>query len=88
MNGKNKKQKGAIRVKSETIIGLIAIIALVAVAMCTGYAETTSATSESEPALAPGYKWYHDDEFNFKIGYPESWTVTPTEEKNHIYWVV
>lgn len=67
---------------NKSIIGLIAIVAIVAVGMCTGYAETTSATSESEPALAPGYKWYQDDEFRFKIAYPESWTVTPMEEKD------
>jgi len=62
--------------ENETIVGLIAIVAIVAVGVCTGYVETTSATPESELALAPGYKWYQDDEFSYKIGYPENWEKT------------
>lgn len=27
----------------------------------------------TEPVLAPGYTWYHDEEFGYKIGYPENW---------------
>jgi len=26
------------------------------------------------------YKWYHNDEFGYKIGYPENWTIVPKEE--------
>ena len=31
------------------------------------------ATTEPLPTLAAGYKWYHDDEFNYAISYPEGW---------------
>lgn len=31
------------------------------------------ATTELLPTLAAGYKWYHDDEFNYAISYPEGW---------------
>jgi hypothetical protein len=27
----------------------------------------------TEPVLAPGYTWYHDEEFGYKIAYPENW---------------
>jgi len=30
-------------------------------------------SSSTEPVLAPGYKWYHDEEFGYKIAYPENW---------------
>jgi len=32
------------------------------------------------PTLPEGYNWYHNDEFGYKIAYPESWTVVPQEQ--------
>jgi len=58
--------------KSKTIAGLIAIAAIVALGTVT--------TLAAEPTLPPGYTWYEDKEFKFKIAYPEGWTVTPKEE--------
>jgi PGF-CTERM protein len=49
--------------KSKTIAGLIAIVAIVALG--------TVPTLAAEPTLPPGYTWYEDEEFKFKIGYPE-----------------
>jgi PGF-CTERM protein len=58
--------------KKKIIVGLIAIVAIVALG--------TVPTLAAEPTLPPGYTWYEDEEFKFKIGYPEGWTVTPKEE--------
>ncbi|MCW7078558.1 MAG: right-handed parallel beta-helix repeat-containing protein [Canidatus Methanoxibalbensis ujae] len=58
-------------IKSETA-GLIAL----AVIMALG----TVAILAAESTLPPGYTWYEDEEFKFKIGYPEGWTVTPKEK--------
>jgi len=58
--------------QSKTIAGLIAIAAIVALGTVT--------TLAAEPTLPPGYTWYEDKEFKFKIAYPEGWTVTPKEE--------
>jgi PGF-CTERM protein len=66
--------------KKKIIVGLIAIVAIVAVALSTNLVAITVVTSAEEPALPPGYTWYEDEEFKFKIGYPEGWTVTPKEE--------
>lgn len=33
--------------------------------------QTPSPTAE--PVLSPGYAWYHDEEFGYKIAYPENW---------------
>jgi PGF-CTERM protein len=53
--------------KSGTIAGLIAIVAVVALGTVT--------TLAAEPTLPPGYTWYEGEEFKFKIGYPEGWTA-------------
>ena len=66
--------------RNETIANLIAIIAIAIVLLCPGLVATASTTPASEPTLPPGYTWYHDEEFSFKIGYPEDWTIVPTEE--------
>jgi PGF-CTERM protein len=58
--------------KKEIIVGLIAIVAIVALG--------TVPTLAAEPTLPPGYTWYEDEEFKFKIGYPENWTAVPKEE--------
>jgi len=58
--------------KKKIIAGLIAIVAIVALG--------TVPILAAEPTLPPGYTWYEDEEFKFKIGYPEGWTVTPKEE--------
>ncbi len=58
-------------IKRETA-GLIAIAAIVALG--------TVAILAAESTLPPGYTWYEDEEFKFKIGYPEGWTVTPKEK--------
>jgi len=36
-----------------------------------GPEQTPSPTAE--PVLSPGYAWYHDEEFGYKIAYPENW---------------
>ena len=47
-------------------------------------AEST-AESEQNPSLtavpifAQNYKWYHNDEFNYKISYPDNWTMVSQE---------
>jgi len=58
--------------RSKTIAGLIVIVAIVTLG--------TVPIVTAEPTLPPGYTWYEDEEFKFKIGYPEGWTVTPKEE--------
>ena len=58
-------------IKSKTA-GLIAIAAIMALG--------TVAILAAESTLPPGYTWYEDEEFKFKIGYPEGWTVTPKEK--------
>jgi hypothetical protein len=58
--------------KSKTLACLLAIVAIVALGIVPVYA--------SEPKLPPGYTWYEDEEFNYKIGYPEDWTIVPKEE--------
>lgn len=58
--------------KSKALACLLAIAAIVALG--------TVPVLAAEPTLPPGYTWYEDEEFKFKIGYPEGWTVTPKEE--------
>ena len=58
--------------KSWTIAGIIAIVAVVALGTVT--------TLAAEPTLPPGCTWYEDDEFKFKIGYPETWERMPEEQ--------
>jgi hypothetical protein len=53
--------------KSKTIAGLIAIVAIAAFGTVTMLA--------AEPTLPPGYTWYQNEEFKFKIGYPEGWSM-------------
>jgi len=60
------------KMKSKTIAGLIAIAAIVALGTVTILA--------AETTLPPGYTWYEDEEFKFKIAYPENWTIVPKEE--------
>jgi PGF-CTERM protein len=67
--------------KKKIIAGLIAIVAIVAVVMCTGFAAIPQAIAVSEPTLPSGYNWYYDDEFKFGIGYPEDWELVPEEEE-------
>jgi len=50
--------------KKEDIVGLMAIVAIVALG--------TVPILAAEP-LPPGYTRYEDEEFKFKIGYPEDW---------------
>jgi len=57
--------------KKKIIVGLIAIVAIVALG--------TVPTFAAEPTLPPGYTWYEDEEFKFKIGYPEGWTMPEGE---------
>lgn len=59
--------------KKKIIVGLIAIVAIMVLG--------TVPTLAAEPTLPPGYTWYEDEEFKFKIGYPEDWRVVPEEEK-------
>ncbi len=45
--------------------------------------KTTLATSTPEvtvelPTLEPGYEWYQNDEFGYKIAYPEDWGTSPS----------
>ena len=63
--------------KNEIIVGLIAIVAIVALG--------TVPTLAAEPTLPPGYTWYEDEEFKFKIGYPENWTAVPKEGHSLIF---
>lgn len=58
--------------ENKTIAGLIAVIAVVAVTMYMGCVGASLAAPASEPTLASGYEWYHDDEFSYKIGYPKN----------------
>lgn len=51
--------------KSKTIAGLIAIVAIVAFGTVT--------TLAAGPTLPLGYTWYEDEEFKFEIAYPEGW---------------
>jgi PGF-CTERM protein len=57
--------------KKKIIAGLIAIVAIVALG--------TVPMLAAEPTLPPGYTWYEDEEFKFKIGYPEGWTMPEGE---------
>lgn len=57
--------------KSKTIAGVIAIVAILALGTVT--------TLAAEPTLPPGYTWYEDEEFKFKIGYPEGWSMPEGE---------
>ena len=51
--------------KKKIIVGLIAIVAIVALG--------TVPILAAEPTLPPGYTWYEDEEFKFKVAYPEDW---------------
>jgi hypothetical protein len=59
-------------IKKKIIVGLIAIVAIVALG--------TVPILAAEPTLPPGYTWYEDEEFKFKIAYPEDWRVVLEEE--------
>lgn len=62
---------------NKTIADLITVIAVVAVTMYVVCVGTSLAADASEPTLASGYEWYQDDEFSYKIGYPENWEKNP-----------
>ena len=67
------EQEGADKkMKSKTIAGLIAIAAIVALGTVTILA--------AETTPPPGYTWYEDEEFKFKIAYPENWTIVPKKK--------
>ncbi len=51
--------------KIKVLACLLAIAVIVAIG--------TVPTLAAEPTLPPGYTWYEDDEFKFKIAYPEGW---------------
>ncbi len=57
--------------KSKTIAGLMAIVAIMALGIVP--------ILVAEPTLPPGYTWYEDEEFKFKIGYPEGWSMPEGE---------
>lgn len=75
--------------KGKIVAGLIAALLIVSVALFAGCVEKETPTEAgeptptpepeqtpsptTEPVLAPGYKWYHDEEFGYKIAYPENW---------------
>jgi len=63
-------------VKKKSIAGLVAIIAVIAIVSVGVYG---GYVGNKAPELAPGYEWYQDGEFGYKIGYPENWTVIPKE---------
>ena len=57
---------------------LAVILTIVVVASAIYFAGCTK--EQPMPALPEGYNWHHNDEFGYKIAYPENWTVVPKEE--------
>ena len=62
--------------KKLTLLAVILTIVVVASAI---YFAGCTKKQPMPPTLPEGYNWYHNDEFGYKIAYPESWTVVPQE---------
>jgi len=65
------------KVRRVGMLILVSIALTSLISCCGGGGGGDSAATT--PTLPEGYNWHNNDEFGYKIGYPESWTVVSQE---------